>query len=46
MRRAQAADAAVKLAGDRYQSFKQGNLYVNAHSAEHKGGEIRTPLKP
>ena len=35
-----------KLTDDQYQSFKAGNLYINVHSAEHKGGEIRTQLKP
>jgi len=35
-----------KLTDDQYKSFKEGNLYVNVHSAEHKGGEIRTHLKP
>jgi hypothetical protein len=35
-----------KLNDDQYKSFKDGNLYVNVHSAEHKGGEIRTQLKP
>ena len=30
------------LTDDQYKSFKDGNLYVNVHSAEHKGGEIRT----
>jgi hypothetical protein len=35
-----------KLTDDQYKSFKAGNLYVNVHSAEHKGGEIRTQLKP
>jgi hypothetical protein len=35
-----------KLTDDQYKSFKEGNLYVNVHSAEHKGGEIRTQLKP
>jgi hypothetical protein len=35
-----------KLTDDQYKSFKDGNLYVNVHSAEHKGGEIRTQLKP
>lgn len=34
------------LTDQQYASFKQGNLYVNVHSAEHKGGEIRTQLKP
>ena len=34
------------LTDDQYRSFKDGNLYVNVHSAEHKGGEIRTQLKP
>ncbi len=36
----------AKLTDDQYKSFKDGNLYVNVHSAEHKGGEIRTQLKP
>jgi hypothetical protein len=36
----------AKLSDEQYQSFKAGNLYVNVHSAEHKGGEIRTQLKP
>jgi CHRD domain len=35
-----------KLTDDQYKSFKDGNLYVNVHSAEHQGGEIRTQLKP
>jgi hypothetical protein len=36
----------AKLSDDQYKSFKDGNLYVNVHSAEHQGGEIRTQLKP
>ncbi len=35
-----------KLTDDQYAAFKKGDLYVNVHSAEHKGGEIRAPLKP
>ncbi len=38
--------AGAKLTGAQYDSFKAGNLYVNVHSADHKGGEIRTQLKP
>jgi hypothetical protein len=38
--------AGSKLTDAQYESFKAGNLYVNVHSAEHKGGEIRTQLKP
>jgi CHRD domain len=38
--------AGAMLTDDQYKSFKEGNLYVNVHSAEHKGGEIRTQLKP
>jgi hypothetical protein len=35
-----------KLTDDQYQAFKAGDLYVNVHSAAHKGGEIRAALKP
>ena len=38
--------AGAKLTDAQYQSFKAGNLYVNVHSAAHKGGEIRGQLKP
>jgi hypothetical protein len=36
----------AKLTEDQYKAFKAGNLYVNVHSAAHKGGEIRAQLKP
>jgi len=35
-----------KLTDEQYEAFKAGKLYVNIHSAEHKGGEIRATLKP
>ena len=35
-----------KLTDEQYASYKAGDLYVNIHSAEHKGGEIRAQLKP
>jgi hypothetical protein len=36
----------AKLTDDQYKSFMSGDLYVNVHSDAHKGGEIRTQLKP
>jgi hypothetical protein len=36
----------AKLSDDQYKSFQSGDLYVNVHSDAHKGGEIRTQLKP
>ena len=34
------------LTDEQYAAYKAGNLYVNVHSAENKGGEIRGQLKP
>lgn len=36
----------AKLTDEQFASYKAGNLYVNVHSAEHKGGEIRAQLEP
>jgi hypothetical protein len=35
-----------KLTPDQMKAFKAGRLYVNVHSAAHKGGEIRAQLQP
>ncbi len=35
-----------KLTDAQYKAYMDGNLYVNVHSAAHKGGEIRGQLKP
>jgi hypothetical protein len=36
----------AKLTDAQFASFKEGNLYVNAHTAANPGGEIRGQLKP
>ena len=36
----------AKLTEEQYRAFKAGDLYVNVHSAEHKGGEIRAQMMP
>ena len=38
--------AGVKLNDEQMAAYKAGNLYVNIHTAEHKGGELRAQLKP
>jgi len=35
----------AKLTPDQMKAFKAGELYVNVHSADNKGGEIRAQLK-
>lgn len=38
--------AGARLTPEQLKAFHDGGLYVNVHSAEHKGGEIRAQLKP
>lgn len=38
--------AGAKLTDAQYDAYKAGDLYVNVHSAAHRGGEIRGQLKP
>lgn len=41
-----AVPAGAKLTDAQYKAYKAGDLYVNVHSAAHKGGEIRDQIKP
>jgi hypothetical protein len=41
-----AAPAGAKLTEAQMQAFKAGNLYVNVHTAQNKGGEVRAQLQP
>jgi len=38
--------ANAKLTDAQYSAFEAGKLYVNVHTKEHPGGEIRAQLKP
>lgn len=38
--------AGAKLTPEQLKSYQAGELYVNVHTAAHKGGEIRAQLKP
>lgn len=40
------APAGAKLNDSQMQAFKAGNLYVNVHTAQNKGGEVRAQLLP
>lgn len=35
-----------KLTDEQYASYQKGDLYINVHSADNKGGEIRGQIKP
>jgi hypothetical protein len=41
-----AVPAGAKLTDAQFASFQAGNLYVNVHTTENPGGEIRGQLKP
>jgi hypothetical protein len=38
--------AGRKLTDSQVKAFKEGSLYVNVHSARHKGGEVRAQIQP
>ncbi len=39
------APAGAKLSPEQFAAFTHGKLYVNVHSAAHKGGEIRGQMR-
>lgn len=41
-----AVPAGARLNDAQMAAFKAGNLYVNVHSPQHKGGELRAQLQP
>ena len=38
--------AGAKFTDEQYDAYKAGETYVNVHSAEHKGGEVRGQIRP
>jgi hypothetical protein len=38
--------AGRKLTESQLKAYKQGELYVNVHSARYKGGEVRAQIQP
>ena len=40
------APAAAKFTAAQLQAFKSGNTYVNVHTTQNKGGEVRGQLEP
>ena len=40
------APPGARLTEDQWTAYRNGNLYVNVHSAKHPGGEIRGQIKP
>jgi len=40
------APTRAKFAAAQLQAFKAGNTYVNLHSKQHNGGEVRGQLEP
>lgn len=41
-----AVPAGAKLTEAQYNAYRAGRLYVNFHSAQYKGGEIRAQIRP